>query len=63
MEKKVLFYLFFVIGLVSCTEKKDLSEKKDFISIDFESSLVSELKFSQFVDTIEFIPLETTNEN
>lgn len=63
MKKNVCFYWLFILVFFSCTEKKDLPEKRDFISIDFESSLVNELKFSQFVDTIEFIPLETTNEN
>ena len=63
MKKNICFYWLFILVFFSCTEKKDLPEKRDFISIDFESSLVSELKFSQFVDTIEFIPLETTNEN
>ena len=58
--------IFLLIGLIlfACKEEQtDSLRNKDLITIDFESSLVDKLKFSQFVDTIEFIPLETTNRN
>ena len=58
--------IFLLIGLILFACKKDQTDSlrnKDLITIDFESSLVDKLKFSQFVDTIEFIPLETTDES
>ena len=58
--------IFLLIGLIlfACKEEQTESlRNKDLITIDFESSLVDKLKFSQFVDTIEFIPLETTDES
>ena len=45
----------------SCGSHSD--SNSDYVTIDFESSLVDKLKFSQFVDTIEFISLETTDES
>ena len=61
--KKTIFLLIGLILFACKEEQTDSLRNKDLITIDFESSLVDKLKFSQFVDTIEFIPLETTNRN
>ena len=61
--KKTIFLLIGLILFACKKEQTDSLRNKDLITIDFESSLVDKLKFSQFVDTIEFIPLETTDRN
>ena len=61
--KKSIFLLIGLILFACKKEQTDSLRNKDLITIDFESSLVDKLKFSQFVDTIEFIPLETTDRN
>ena len=61
--KKTIFLLIGLILFACKKEQTDSLRNKDLITIDFESSLVDKLKFSQFVDTIEFIPLETTGNN
>ena len=61
MNKKLFVYLLVILFGSSCGSHSD--SNSDYVTIDFESSLVDKLKFSQFVDTIEFIPLETTDRN
>jgi hypothetical protein len=61
MNKKLFVYLLVILFGSSCGSHSD--SNSDYVTIDFESSLVDKLKFSQFVDTIEFIPLETTDES
>ena len=61
MSKILFIYLLVILFGCSCGSHSD--SNSDYVTIDFESSLVDKLKFSQFVDTIEFIPLETTDRN
>ena len=63
MSKILFIYLLVILFGCSCGSHSGSNSDNDYTTIDFESSLVDKLKFSQFVDTIEFIPLETTDEN
>jgi len=60
---KTKYYLFILIALClfSCGGKNHQSNKLETISIN--GNIRQTLNFSSFVDTIEFIPLETNNEN
>ena len=60
---KTKYYLFILIALClfSCGGKSHQSNKLETISIN--GNIRQALNFSSFVDTIEFIPLETNDEN
>jgi len=60
---KTKYYLFILIALClfSCGGKNHQSNKLETISIN--GNIRQALNLSSFVDTIEFIPLETNNEN
>jgi len=60
---KTKYYLFILIALClfSCGGKNHQSNKLETISIN--GNIRQTLNFSSFVDTIEFIPLETNEEN
>ena len=60
---KTKYYLFILIALClfSCGGKNHQSNKLETISIN--GNIRQTLNFSSFVDIIEFIPLETNNEN
>jgi len=60
---KTKYYLFILIALClfSCGGKNHQSNKLETISIN--GNIRQTLNFSSFVDTIEFIPLETNDEN
>lgn len=65
--KGMLNYLFIIIliGFISsCSTKRDKPiQEGNLETIRFDENQVRELPFSFFVDTIELIPLETTEEN
>ncbi|MFA6769446.1 MAG: 6-bladed beta-propeller, partial [Parabacteroides sp.] len=60
---KTKYYLFILIALClfSCGGKNHQSNKFETISIN--GNIRQALNLSSFVDTIEFIPLETNDEN
>jgi len=60
---KTRYYIFILIALClfSCGGKSHQSKKLETISIN--GNIRQALSFSSFVDTIEFIPLETNEEN
>ncbi len=60
---KTKYYLFILIALClfSCGRKSHQDNKIETISIN--GNIKQTLNFSSFVDTIEFIPLETNEEN
>ena len=60
---KTKYYIFTLIALClfSCGGKKHQSNKLETISIN--GNIRQTLNLSSFVDTIEFIPLETNDEN
>jgi len=60
---KTKYYIFILIALClfSCGGKSHQSKKLETISIN--GNIRQALSFSSFVDTIEFIPLETNEEN
>ena len=65
--KGMLNYLFIIIliGFISsCSTKRDKPiQEGNWETIRFDENYVKELPFSSFVDTIELIPLETTEKN
>ncbi len=65
--KGMLNYLFIIIliGFISsCSTKRDKPiQEGNLETICFDENYVKELPFSSFVDTIELIPLETTEKN
>lgn len=65
--KGMLNYLFIIIliGFISsCSTKRDKPiQEGNLETIRFDENQVRELPFSSFVDTIELIPLETTEKN
>ena len=61
MKKKYYILILIALGLFSCGGKKHQSNKLETISIN--GNIRQTLNFSSFVDTIEFIPLETNEEN
>lgn len=65
--KGMLNYLFIIIliGFISsCSTKRDKPiQEGNLETIRFDENYVKELPFSSFVDTIELIPLETTEKN
>jgi len=61
MKKKYYILILIALGLFSCGGKKHQSNKLETISIN--GNIRQTLNFSSFVDIIEFIPLETNNEN
>lgn len=65
--KGMLNYLFIIIliGFISsCSTKRDKPiQEGNWETIRFDENQVKELPFSSFVDTIELIPLETTEKN
>ena len=64
MKNSILFIILSVC-LLSCQHTGDSSTTKDSTieTIPVFSNYTAELPFSAFVDTIELIPLETTEEN
>lgn len=63
--KNSIFFIILSFCLLSCQHTGDSSTTKDSTieTIPVFSNYTAELPFSAFVDTIELIPLETTEEN
>lgn len=63
--KNSIFVIILSVCLLSCQHTGDSSTTKDSTieTIPVFSNYTAELPFSAFVDTIELIPLETTEEN
>ena len=62
MKNNILFIILSVC-LLSCQYAGDSTKNSTIETIPVFSNYTTELPFSAFVDTIELIPLETTEEN
>lgn len=56
-------YTCLLLLLLACGKEKSENDLINISTIQFKGDLNSKLFMSSFVDTIEFIPLETTSEN
>ena len=59
MKNNILFIIL-SFSLLSCQHKGDSTKNSTIETIPVFSNYTAELPFSAFVDTIELIPLETT---
>ncbi|MDR1224406.1 MAG: 6-bladed beta-propeller [Tannerella sp.] len=61
---KKYFYLFVLIGCISCAGKEQSEEPPYFMKIGLPNSILSlpPLRLSEFADSIEYLQLETTDE-
>ena len=62
MKNSILFIIL-SFSLLSCQHKGDSTKNSTIETIPVFSNYTAELPFSAFVDTIELIPLETTEDN
>ena len=62
MKNNILFIIL-SFSLLSCQHKGDSTKNSTIETIPVFSNYTAELPFSAFVDTIELIPLETTEDN
>ena len=64
-KKKYIEVVFLIVILLitSCQGINDSNIKSDIGTVSFYENFSEKISFSSFVDTIEIIPLETTDEN
>lgn len=64
-RKKYIEVVFLIVILLitSCQRINDSNIKSDIGTVSFYENFSEKIPFSSFVDTIELIPLETTDEN